>query len=162
MLSTGTVNSLCVLCFLICPCALCNCPFSAPHRIYCATYYNVKPRSQILRDVVYMYVSRAQQALNLPRLVNVHIAPLPKAINTSNIPRNMRICTYCNKTDVDDEFHFVLTCNFVSDLRIKYVKQYYYIKPSSFKLIQLLSTQNVKQLRNLGMFLKQAFVRRSL
>jgi hypothetical protein len=73
----------------------------------------------------------------------------------------MRICTYCNTNDVDDEFHFVLKCNFVSDLRIKYVKKYYYIKPSSFKLIQLLSTQNVKQLRNLGKFLKQAFVRRS-
>jgi hypothetical protein len=72
----------------------------------------------------------------------------------TNTPKNIRICTYCNTTDFDDEFHFVLKCNFVSDLRIKYVKKYYYIKPSSFKLIQLLSTQNVKELHNLGMFFK--------
>jgi hypothetical protein len=47
---------------------------------------------------------------------------------------------------IEDEFHFVLN---------------YYITPSSFKLIQLLGTPNVKQLRNLGMFLKQAYVPKS-
>ena len=37
-----------------------------------------------------------------------------------------------------------------------YIKKYYYQKPSMFKLVNLLSTQNVKELCNLGQFLIKA------
>ena len=37
-----------------------------------------------------------------------------------------------------------------------YTKKHYYKKPSIFKLVDLLSTQNVKELCNLGKYLKKA------
>ena len=48
-----------------------------------------------------------------------------------------------------------------SELRIKYIKKYYYNRPSVFKLVQLLSINNVKQLCNLGKFLYRATKERS-
>jgi hypothetical protein len=63
---------------------------------------------------------------------------LPRAVH---LPAHMSIVTglssalfilsvlseTCIHADIDDEFHVVFKCNFVSDLRIKYLKKYYYI-----------------------------------
>jgi hypothetical protein len=77
----------------------------------------------------------------------------------TNQPKNMRLCTLCSSSEVEDEFNFVLKCDCFVDLRVKKIKNR---RPSSVKLIQLLSSQNVKQLRNLCIFLKCAFKRRDL
>ena len=69
--------------------------------------------------------------------------------------RNLRNCPKCNN-DIEDEYHFVLKCPFYTDLRSKYVKPYYWKKPSVFKLVQLFSVRNVKQTYNLGQFLRHA------
>ena len=78
----------------------------------------------------------------------------------NNIARVNRVCTLCNHRDVEDEFHFILKCPFYADLRTKYIKQYYFRRPSVFKLIQLLSVKNVKELNNVGKFIHFAFKRR--
>ena len=67
--------------------------------------------------------------------------------------RSNRICTLCNLRDVEDEFHFILKCPKYQEIRNSYIKRYYFGRPSDFKLIQLLSVQNLKELRNLGKFL---------
>ena len=64
--------------------------------------------------------------------------------------------------DIEDEFHFILKCPFYVELRKRYIKHYYYTKPSVFKLVQLLSAENTKELNNLGKFLVQAEKLRSL
>ena len=73
-----------------------------------------------------------------------------------NIPFDKRICSFC-KEDIEDEFHFMLKCPAYHDLRVQFLKPYYYRRPSVFKLIQLLSSQNTKELCNLGKFIKKAF-----
>ena len=42
----------------------------------------------------------------------------------------------CNTNTTEDEFHFVLMCPFYEDIRSKYIKQYYRLRPSVFKLVQ--------------------------
>ena len=79
---------------------------------------------------------------------------------SQNIPRSERICQLCN-LDIEDEFHFVLKCPVYCDLRKKYIKQYYWRRPSVFKLVQLLSVNNVKELCSLGKFIRDAFKLRS-
>ena len=79
---------------------------------------------------------------------------------SQNIPRSERICQLCN-SDIEDEFHFVLKCPVYCDLRKKYIKQYYWRRPSVFKLVQLLSVNNVKELCSLGKFILDAFKLRS-
>ena len=78
-----------------------------------------------------------------------------------NIERRERKCTLCNLNDVEDEFHFSLICPFYSDLRLLYIKQYYRNRPSVFKFLQLLSTDNVKELNMFGKYLYRAKKRRS-
>ena len=66
-----------------------------------------------------------------------------------------RVCKFC-KDDIEDEFHFILKCPTYANFRSKYIKSYYRTRPSVFKLVQLLSTENVKELCNLGKFLINA------
>lgn len=77
------------------------------------------------------------------------------------IERASRKCNLCVLNVIEDEYHFVLQCPCYSDLRKQYLKSYYYKKPSTFKLVQLLSTENVKDLRNLCKFIYHAFNLRS-
>lgn len=64
--------------------------------------------------------------------------------------RNQRKCIYCNINCVEDEFHFLLVCPLYDIFRKKYIKPYFWRRPSTFKLVQLLSSENVKIMINLG------------
>ena len=79
----------------------------------------------------------------------------------TNDRRENRKCTLCDLNDIEDEFHFVLKCPFYSLLRKQYIKEYYYKKPSVFKMIQLFSVQNVTELCNLGRYLHLATKKRN-
>ena len=68
----------------------------------------------------------------------------------------------CDMNDVEDEYHFIFKCPFCfTNLRHLYIKKYYWSKPSVFKLVQLLSVQNRKELCNIGKYLKHALYIRS-
>ena len=71
-----------------------------------------------------------------------------------------RLCPICH-TDIEDKFHFILKCSMYNDLRKLYNKPFYLERPSVFKLIQLFSTVNLKELCNLGRFLLRATVKRN-
>ena len=73
-----------------------------------------------------------------------------------NIERSERICTLCNANVIEDEYHFIIECPQYKDLRCKYIKLYYYKHPSVYRFIQLLTTSNNKELKNLGKYLVQA------
>jgi hypothetical protein len=67
-----------------------------------------------------------------------------------NIDRQERICDFCNDSCIEDEFHFTLKCKTYDDMGKKYIKPYYWKKPSAFKLVYILSVCNIKELNNLG------------
>ena len=73
-----------------------------------------------------------------------------------NETRVNRKCTMCNLNDIEDEYHFILICPLYSELRSKYIKKFYYQRPSVAKLIKLLSVNNVKELCCLGKYLHLA------
>ena len=73
-----------------------------------------------------------------------------------NIERSERICTLCNANVIEDEYHFIIECPQYKDLRCKYIKNYYYKHPSVYRFIQLLTTSNNKEFKNLGKYLVQA------
>ena len=67
-------------------------------------------------------------------------------------PRNERLCQHCQ--ELEDDYHFVLCCkkdNLV-ELRRRYIKSYYFVNPSMFKLTQLLTSENRKTIRNLATY----------
>ena len=70
-----------------------------------------------------------------------------------NIDKHARICNMCNNNNIEDEYHFISECSKYMEIRWKYIKPHYCINPSAFKLTQLLSDQNIKELNNLGKYL---------
>ena len=55
-----------------------------------------------------------------------------------NFAMNSRLCELCDQKDFEVHFHFILKCPLYVELRKRYIKHYYYTKPSVFKLVQLL------------------------
>ena len=62
-----------------------------------------------------------------------------------------RKCISCDI--LEDEFHFVLECSLYKELRLQYIKKYYYYRrPNIPKFVELLTSTNVNVKRNLSFF----------
>ena len=74
------------------------------------------------------------------------------------LPRNERICVYCDLNDIDDELHLLLNYHCLTNSSHISIPRYYYYRNSMFKLIELLKSEN----RNvLCKFIKLAFNHRN-
>ena len=60
-------------------------------------------------------------------------------------------------SDIQDEFHITLCCVKFKSLREKYIKPYYYRRPSMQKFVELMNTDNRRDLHRLMIFLKLLF-----
>lgn len=76
------------------------------------------------------------------------------------IPRDQRLCRNCNV--LEDEFHFVCECSLYNDLRCQYIPFYYRRRPSMYKFIEMLTSENAKLLKCLSTFISKAFEVRNL
>ena len=74
-----------------------------------------------------------------------------------NEARPQRICNLCDKRDIEDEFHFIIVCPIYSNIRSKFIKKYFFQRPSMFKFIELMQSNNVNVLRKLAKYIIQAF-----
>ena len=63
----------------------------------------------------------------------------------------------CN--DIEDEYHFVIICTKYFDLRVKYIPKIYYTRPSMYKFLKLVNSDDYTLLKKLGLFLHHAFKR---
>jgi hypothetical protein len=72
-----------------------------------------------------------------------------------SVPINERKCLYCQK--LEDEFHFLFECNLYNNIRKKFIPTYYYTRPNMYKLIEYLSSDNPKLVKNLASFVYNAF-----
>ena len=67
-------------------------------------------------------------------------------------PLNERLCTHCNDNAVEDELHFLVNCDYYSDLRYTLWKDLSYAHPSftfmtpEEKLVFLLNNHDVVKL----------------
>ena len=95
-------------------------------------------------------------------LAKLRLSSLQLLIETGRYSQNrteraQRLCTLCDRSDVEDEYHFVIICPLYSHLRVSYIRPYYYKKPSVYKFVQLMQSDNLSILRNLGKNLQVAF-----
>ena len=75
--------------------------------------------------------------------------------------RSERLCTSCNRNEIEDEYHFILICPSYKEIRNKYVCEYYWKAPSMWKLVQLLNSHDLNALKSLGKFLYFATSKRN-
>ena len=69
----------------------------------------------------------------------------------SNVPRENRLCKYCNLNVVESEYHFLLTCPKYYDLRKKYIRNISW--PSLSKFSYLLSSKKRTHIVNISKFI---------
>ena len=63
-------------------------------------------------------------------------------------PIQRKRCTLCSYSDIQDEFHITLCCVKFKSLREKYIEPYYYRKPSMQKFVELMITDNRRELHH--------------
>ena len=81
----------------------------------------------------------------------------------NRVDRVLRLCTLCDRSDIEDEYHFVLICPVYSQIRQKYIRPFYYLRPSVYKFIKLMQSNQINVLRNLGKYVYESFaIRKSL
>ena len=64
------------------------------------------------------------------------------------IPFDRRTCQEC-QSDLGDEFHYLFICPQFKDERKKYLRQYFYKKPNTYKFNELMNTPDHKQQKSL-------------
>ena len=79
----------------------------------------------------------------------------------NRIARDQRYCLFCNSHDIEDEYHFMLICPFLEEIRKKYVPKYYYQRPSMFKFLEMLGIDNKTKLIKISLFIKYALNKRN-
>ena len=70
-----------------------------------------------------------------------------------NVPRNERLCTMCNSGDLGDEFHYLLVCPHFTEVRKRFISNYYIKHPNAIKFHSLMSTCKKTQLLKLIKFI---------
>ena len=73
-----------------------------------------------------------------------------------NTPRENRICEQCNTNTIENEYHFLLVCPRYRELRIKYIKRYFFSWPTTNKFETLLLSSNTKTISNVAKFIYHA------
>ena len=63
----------------------------------------------------------------------------------------------CNISDIPDEYHVTLCSVYFKELRRKYIKPYYYKRPSMNKFVELMKTQNKREIHRIMLSTKFAF-----
>ena len=69
-----------------------------------------------------------------------------------------RVCPVCQL--VEDEEHFLFDCNIYNDLRQRYIPERLYIQGGEERVIELLNSENKRELNNLGHYVFKALARR--
>lgn len=74
----------------------------------------------------------------------------------NNIPREDRLCSLCSQC-IGDEFHYIFMCKSeeISNIRTKYLANYFIQSPSIYKFERLMNIGNVNVLKKLALFLKK-------
>lgn len=72
------------------------------------------------------------------------------------IPRELRKCHLCHN-DLGDEFHYLLSCRRLHNLRKQYLSSYFCSRPNVYKLQKLMNCKNLGILRKLCLFVKAIF-----
>ena len=83
-----------------------------------------------------------------------HNLPITEYRFNKNMPDDV-FCSLCGSSDIGDEFHFLFFCNHFLKQRKKYLKQYYYLRPNTYKMEELFNSKSVEILQNLARFCRE-------
>ena len=79
-----------------------------------------------------------------------------------NIPKENRICTFCNMNKIESEYHFLLVCPLYAELRRQYLPQYYCRWPFITKFKNLMQSKSERVIKRLSKYIFFAQNKRNL
>ena len=118
-------------------------------------YREIKVDFSISEYLLKIYSPKLRKVLTQIRLSS-HCLCIETGRHRS-VPRHERLCTLCNERDVEDEYHFTIKCPIYSEIRKKYIKHFFVNRPSMFKFTLLLKSNNMNTLKNLSLYITEAF-----
>lgn len=77
----------------------------------------------------------------------------PLKVDVGRIPRHERFCAHCNKCEIGDEFHYILSCNSLQQERSQCLSNIKIKNAISFKFI--MSSTKHCSLRKLCAFIRK-------
>ena len=70
-----------------------------------------------------------------------------------NVDRSQGFCNLCTGNLLGDEFHYLLECTYFTEERKKYLPKFYLRHVNTLKFQKLMSTENLKLLKQLSRFM---------
>ena len=64
--------------------------------------------------------------------------------------KSKRLCSICSLNDVGDEYHYIMICPIFSEAREEFLPKYFCKKPSVYKYLELVNSNNTKTLSGLS------------
>lgn len=89
-----------------------------------------------------MYLNNEELAFTLCRF-RLGNNKLPINIIDTDTPRNERYCNICKKNVLGDEFHFLLECTSLKDIRRQFIPERYWKRPNTILFCELMSNDNI-------------------
>ena len=130
------------------------------HEIYRLNYYTLIKRSY--------YLNKCAEVLNIRKFrhfyFSLKIGSLDLEVNRGryyNIPRDERVCKLC-KSNIEDEYHFMMKCPFYQDLRQKHLSNKFIENPNVHKYVMLLSSNNDTIIYSVATFIHAAWQKRKM
>ena len=121
-----------------------------------ASFYSIFPSFEYQMYLDCIKVKKFRVAMTKLRVASHRLEiEVGRWAKPNRIPIADRKCRTCNS--IEDEFHFLLECNLYNDLRVQYIKRYYWNRPNILRLKELMSTTNKKTIRNLSIYIEKAF-----
>ena len=75
----------------------------------------------------------------------------------NNVPRENRLCNFCNDNKMCDEFHLLLECPVLIHIRRKFLPSYSLSNPNVLKFQNVMSSNTEPILKKIAQYIKQSF-----
>lgn len=111
-----------------------------------------------------LYKDNIQLEQYLTLLQPKHYLPLVKfrtgnhnfpveVLRWEGVPLSERKCLLCDRSEVGDEFHYLLCCKYFDTQRQMYIQNYYIQRPNVVRYKELMSMTSQTKLRKLSIFI---------
>ena len=112
----------------------------------CRLYRNIKDTYEMEPYLLINYNRELRQCLTKMRLSSHKLFVERGRWLKPNVVYEQRTCTVCDSKDIEDEYHVLIKCPHYTDLRKKFIKSYYYCRPSMYKFLKLMTSTNKREL----------------
>ncbi len=120
----------------------------------CDVYVHLKPNFKMEKYLICLN-KKQHIAIYKFRTNNTCLPKVTGRFKKPKIERHKRFSTLCNENKLGDEYHILFECTNEKVVlnRLKYVSIFYSKRPSMLQCINLMRSENNKDIRNLSLFL---------